>query len=523
VFKVHINDGSALPDDDIYYIVAKEGVFLKKKLGVMESIAPVKNISILNTVQTMAKMHIAQIPAKAFASVMSFFKEVYSLHHSEAVVLLFYKQSSKKYKIIAPQQKVSGAGADYARGMTMEGMHMIGTIHSHSDFSAFHSGTDSDDEKAFDGLHITIGHNGSPTQSITASIVSNGHRFIVDPLEYVEGLKLVSDINESKTEYHTKIYKYIAGKLELDEEASKKHAVTFNRMDKRYIIDLPPEQIKHNPNWIKMVEKNTYQWQGGKHWKNGRGANNWGPNYSAGWWDDYYGATYGYTPGGAPASPGVSRSIIVRGDHTPSGPSGVPGLSQPLFDSEAPCFTCKHRDIKILIEEEDMAPDFFECFKCRTIVQESITVGVDTVCPVCKTDEYLFEVDENSLKDKYVKSDTPTTITPTEAEGEFHKCASCGNTFNKVKKDVSCPFCYESIYNQEDLFQAQLETDAGAQLNLLNGDDVVIVDDIELKGHTSEKIPDPDLDSMPLSSRIQATSRMSIKEMMRKVFAKKGP
>ena len=45
MFKVHINDGSALPDDDVYYIVAKEGIFLKKKLGVMESIAPVKNIS----------------------------------------------------------------------------------------------------------------------------------------------------------------------------------------------------------------------------------------------------------------------------------------------------------------------------------------------------------------------------------------------------------------------------------------------------------------------------------------------
>jgi proteasome lid subunit RPN8/RPN11 len=519
VFKVHINDGSALPDDDVYYIVAKEGIFLKKKLGVMESIAPVKNISILNTVQTMARMHIAKIPARDFASVMSFFREVYGIHHSEAVVLLFYKQERKKHKVIAPQQKVSGAGADYARGMTMEGMHMIGTIHSHADFSAFHSGTDSDDEKAFDGLHITIGHNGSPTQSITASIVSNGHRFIVDPLDYVEGLKLVSDINESKTEYHTKIYKYVAGKLELDEEASKKHAVTFNRMDKRYIIDLPPEQIKHNPNWIKMVEKNTYQWQGGKHWKNGRTTQGWGPNYAAGWWDDYYGATYGYTPGGAPSPPGVSRSIIVRGGEPgTNGTSGVTGLPQPLFDSEAPCFTCKHRDMKILIEEEDMAPDFFECFKCRTIVRESIEVGVDTICPVCKTDEFLFEVDADSLKDRYVKSDTPTIITPIEAEGEFHKCSACRNTFNKVKKDVSCPFCYEAIYSQEELFQAQLETDAGAQLSLLNEKDVEIVE-----SHAVEKIPDPDLDSMPLSTRVQATSRMSIKEMMRKVFAKKGP
>ena len=50
MFPVVLNDGkSELPNDDIYYVIAKEGVFLKKKLGVMESLAPVKEISILQS------------------------------------------------------------------------------------------------------------------------------------------------------------------------------------------------------------------------------------------------------------------------------------------------------------------------------------------------------------------------------------------------------------------------------------------------------------------------------------------
>ena len=524
MFKIHINDGtSPLPDDDICYIIAKEGIFLKKKLGVMESIAPVKKISILNTVESMAKMHIPKIPAKSFASVMSFFKEVYTLHHSEAVVLLFYSTKTKKYKMIVPQQKVSRAGADYARGITIEGMQMIGTVHSHSDFSAFHSGTDSDDEKAFDGLHITIGHNGDQFVSISASIMSNGHRFIVSPLEYVEGLKLVSDTNEIKTDYHTKIYKYVDGGLVLDEEASKRHAVTTNTINKRYSIDLPANQIKHNPQWMKMVERQTYSWQGNQgYWKNLNPQHRWGPNYSSDMWGDYYAEMYGYgaqTPIGN--RPGITKSIIIGNPAAPK-PGELP-LQKPLFDNEVPCFTCKHRDSKIIIEEDDLEEVFYECFKCRTIVKESDTIDVDTICPVCKTDDYLFEIDDESLQDKYKKSETPVIITATEAEGEFHKCAACGNTFNKVVKDALCPFCYEPVYSQEESFESQLKTDSGEMLDpILDETNAVIIDSIEQKNRAVEKIPDPELDTIPLSARIQATSQMSIKEMMKRVFSRKG-
>jgi len=100
MFKVVLNDGqNEMPEDDIFYIIAKEGVYLKKKLGVMESIAPVKNISILESVNSMAKMHITKIPAKWIAKVISFFQAVYEEHRSEAIVLLFYDEETGTLKI----------------------------------------------------------------------------------------------------------------------------------------------------------------------------------------------------------------------------------------------------------------------------------------------------------------------------------------------------------------------------------------------------------------------------------------
>ena len=184
MFKVVLNDGqNEMPEDDIFYIIAKEGVYLKKKLGVMESIAPVKNISILESVNSMAKMHITKIPAKWIAKVISFFQAVYEEHRSEAIVLLFYDEETGKHKIVPPMQKVAGASCDYDKGITIEGMTMIGTIHSHARMSAFHSGVDDSDEEHFDGLHITLGDLDEEYPSMSASIVANGHRIMVDPDE----------------------------------------------------------------------------------------------------------------------------------------------------------------------------------------------------------------------------------------------------------------------------------------------------------------------------------------------------
>ena len=105
-----------------------------------------------------------KIPLSVMKQVINFFRFVYGEHrNSEAIILLWYNPDSKLWEIEVPEQRVSGASAkydrddDYTDEMFLKGYKLVGTIHSHGEMGAFHSGTDDADEYGFDGLHITIG------------------------------------------------------------------------------------------------------------------------------------------------------------------------------------------------------------------------------------------------------------------------------------------------------------------------------------------------------------------------------
>lgn len=188
-FKVHIHDGKTpFPDDDIYYIIAKEGIFLKKRLELIESLVPVSKISTLESVKTSIKMHIPKIPMLLFSQAVSFFRYVYNLYSSESVILLFYNKTKQHYKLVVPQQTVSPVFCKYESKIHIPNYLRIGDIHSHANFAAFHSSTDEDDEQSFDGIHITVGDVQSTDVSISVSLVSNGSRCLVEADEYIDKL-----------------------------------------------------------------------------------------------------------------------------------------------------------------------------------------------------------------------------------------------------------------------------------------------------------------------------------------------
>jgi hypothetical protein len=106
-----------------------------------------------------------QISFDVYWRTLCFLREVYKIHQSEANVLLVLNRNipfaDQEYKIIIPEQEVSGGSVDYAEGIRKirleEGEFFAGSIHSHPGFSAFQSGTDRADEINFEGLHLTFG------------------------------------------------------------------------------------------------------------------------------------------------------------------------------------------------------------------------------------------------------------------------------------------------------------------------------------------------------------------------------
>lgn len=197
MFKIFINDGKTKPPkDDIYYIVGKSGVFLKKKIGIVESITPVNQISILNDVQVSAKLKLkSKIRLQDISKVITFFKKVYENEKAEAMVVMLYNEKFGTYLFDAPDQEVTAGGIKYSQEQIIlsENFIRLGTIHSHGSMSAFHSGTDRNDEFNWDGLHITIGHiTGNDIFDITGDVVINGTRFTIPDLtEYIEGIEKV--------------------------------------------------------------------------------------------------------------------------------------------------------------------------------------------------------------------------------------------------------------------------------------------------------------------------------------------
>lgn len=539
MFKIHVNDGqNELPTDDIFYVVAKDGIYIKKTLGIMDSLVPVKNISTLDDIQSTARMNIKKIPGGQFAQIISFFKEVHKEYRSEAIVLLFYHEERKVYKVVPPAQKVSSAALDYDRGLVLEGWIMVGDIHSHASMSAFHSGTDHADELSFDGLHITLGNMGDDHVSISASIVSNGHRVIVNPEEYVSRLIKTKDIDESGTRPTRVVYKYCVTQRKMieDEVASSRFGTTaWRRLDKRYTVDISKKYFRVPKGWMDMVEHQAYHYQYGHggmyashyhknqkhidHWSQG---NQWGYNYNPNLWKNRKKHVRGKQP------PHQQLKLLEAPEE-----EGVPSVN----DSEdvIPCISCKFKEFKLLVETNEIEEeDHYQCMKCDGIWEESTLIDGEQ-CPICITGDFLFvhEEDTTKLHNEYVPADEHDHLfvkdDPIEVKSDFVKCGQCGETFRMYSGESKCPFCYtlltgtpppkggveeEKSVQQEDM-ENQMRSDSGEFL----GEDTEAVH----KAAKTEidnilaKIPDPAETQIPLPET-SSPAFATVRDLFQKVF-----
>lgn len=292
MFPVHINDGRhPMPTDDIFYVVAQDGMYIYKKIGILESLVPVKNISILQPIMPMIKMHISKIQAAMIAKVLGIFRTVYEKYKAEAEVNIFYNETTKKHRFIVPEQKVSAARVEYERKNPFTDWVMLGTIHSHAAMNAFHSGVDTADEHSFDGLHITLGDMDYKDKfSIAASIVSNGTRITVDPKDYISGLMLIEELKEVPRA--SKYFKWVNSKfVEVTHTSTiatpvsytTKKYYTLKTSPNNYLFDLALldniEEKKYEPGKIVYTGYGGYAGMGA--W-----GSEWDEYYGGAWWND---------------------------------------------------------------------------------------------------------------------------------------------------------------------------------------------------------------------------------------------
>ena len=176
-----IEDVEALPEPaPFYHLVGRDGPYIHKQTLFGRVIVPVKEITHLPKTAGHLWSDIPKIPADTIAQVLSFFRAIYERQHSEAMVYLTYKDG--EYRVFVPPQTASGGGVKATLDLAhiADGWAIAGSIHSHCNFSAFHSGTDTHDADGHDGIHMTIGNIASDTPSFATMLSFNKVRWDID-------------------------------------------------------------------------------------------------------------------------------------------------------------------------------------------------------------------------------------------------------------------------------------------------------------------------------------------------------
>ncbi len=190
MFPVYLKDERfEEPDDPIYYLVTRDGLFQVKRNLLFHARTRVRGVSGLMPEQEAARLTLPPIPAGVLAEIVAFFREVFRVHRAEAVVLLYFNQEDARYELKIPKQQVAGGHCRYEIGPTPRGWVRVGTIHSHAAADAFHSELDEEDERHDDGLHMTVGNLDGET-SVVCSLVVDGRRFPLEAADVFEATRL---------------------------------------------------------------------------------------------------------------------------------------------------------------------------------------------------------------------------------------------------------------------------------------------------------------------------------------------
>jgi Zn finger protein HypA/HybF involved in hydrogenase expression len=204
----------------------------------------------------------------------------------------------------------------------------------------------------------------------------------------------------------------------------------------------------------------------------------WGDHYDSHAWQQYH--RVGSKP--------PTHAVIPETTKEP------PNLQLPLDDQEEiiPCFTCKYREEKLLLEEDDSLDDeLYKCEKCNLVISSE---SDELTCPNCKTDNHLELIEEKDLTDKF--EEIP--------DQQIKECPHCSMTLSPDENHYVCPYCFRSLaeyeYDKEKEIQLQQFIDSGLLLDP-ESEEANTEALKQLGASGVDKIPDPDKDVIPISTK----------------------
>lgn len=188
VLALTSSDGwRSLPNSNTpYYITARDGTYLHRKTvlgrGIVRTYKTPKKLAAVGFSNGQFIWDATTIPANIYAQAVDFFRRVWRTHKTEAEVLITKSIATNEYRLFVPTQRVSHGGvySIYNPTHIANGWLVVGTFHSHCNFSPYHSSTDESDARDMDGIHGTIGYVDRDTPEMALMVALNGTMFHFD-------------------------------------------------------------------------------------------------------------------------------------------------------------------------------------------------------------------------------------------------------------------------------------------------------------------------------------------------------
>ena len=147
------------PDAAPYFVLTKRGPMVYKKMHYGYAMVPVRDVPIPDLPDN-SKGYLwldpPPFPRLLLNQAWSFFLWAWEERKSEAMVDITWDEEHG-YRLFVPPQTASAGGVKCIRNEEHYKSALVGTIHSHCNGGAYHSGTDTHDAESHDGLHMTMG------------------------------------------------------------------------------------------------------------------------------------------------------------------------------------------------------------------------------------------------------------------------------------------------------------------------------------------------------------------------------
>jgi PRTRC genetic system protein A len=198
------------PHEDVpYYIVSQKGWM--SNVPTLFGIAQTKMSeppSKIPDVPASFKLNERKFPEHLMRQAHDFFRAVWNKYQTESSLYIIYNRESDTFRLWAPEQYVTSTSVNHKLDILPSSWNAVGTIHSHCNFSAFHSGTDSHDMAGMPGLHITIGQVDQDTPEYAIAMSMGDTQFTVKYEDIISDDSDLPDI-DTLTRYKTHWMQYV--------------------------------------------------------------------------------------------------------------------------------------------------------------------------------------------------------------------------------------------------------------------------------------------------------------------------